>query len=196
VKIGEPGLGFGPLLHAIRQHYTANDLIAPQDLEARVEEFTCQRVPERCKYSDGTPPALSAHEISFAQVKQGASTLYNWYFKQGGKRASQQLANSRALTCSQCNFNKPVSGCAGCAKGRLMEIVNKIAQGGSTPSDSKLGGCTVCGCSLQAKVWIPIESIQPYITAPQWENFTKATNNNGNPLKCWVLEEKLNQSKK
>jgi hypothetical protein len=174
------GGGKSNLLDDVRRYYTANDLLPPTDLSDKIDHFTCQRVPQWCRFEDGSTPLTSATaSISFGQAKQGTATLLNWLIKHGRKKVSASEATARASTCVNCPYMVSILGCKSCHAGMLNEVINKVVSGGSTVHDAALQGCAVCGCALKAKIWLPFEAIEPYITESQWNKFAD------NP-RCWM----------
>ena len=81
--------------------------------------------------------------------------------------ASLQEAQARAAICRGCPFNKPASLCSCSAVYRAIEA--------AIPRDRIVAGvsvCMACGCSLQAKVNLPLSVVQasnsPESTFPSW----------------------------
>jgi len=178
------GGGIETLLTAVQKHYTDNDTMAPIDLPMLIEHATCLRTPTWCHYDDGSQPLLpSSSALSFSQAKQGAATLLKWIMSYGAKRVTQVEAITRATACMTCPFRASIVGCKSCHGNTIRDIVAKVTAGGVTPYDEELGACMVCGCTLQAKIWLPFGALEPYITESQWAHFAKAP-------KCWMITEK------
>lgn len=109
------------------------------------------------------------------QTAAGASALAGW-IGEGAHPVAQELAETRADTCSKCPQNV-----------RRKKVENKLAEGiriGEearsglrlrTSHDHELRVCESCGCYLPLKVWVPLQ------------NQTKADF----PGNCWVVKEKL-----
>lgn len=76
------------------------------------------------------------------------------HFANGGTLVPKEEAERRAAVCRNCPLNKPSKLCSCHAAYKTIEFF--------VPSDRKPAGisvCMACGCSLQAKVNVPIEVI-------------------------------------
>jgi hypothetical protein len=85
----------------------------------------------------------------------------------GGQLVEKSEAEARAVKCRGCPFNKPAQLCSCSAVYTLVEAL--------IPKDRKYPGisvCMACGCSLQAKVNLPLEvigkSLPPDLVLPPW----------------------------
>lgn len=85
----------------------------------------------------------------------------------GGQLVERAEAARRAATCRGCPFNQPSKACACTAAYAMVEAL--------VPGDRREAGislCTVCGCSLQAKVNLPMAavaaSLPDGIVLPKW----------------------------
>jgi len=63
---------------------------------------------------------------------------------------SQAEADRRASVCKGCRHNAIVD-CAGCQG--IHMLAHPFTAGRELREQSFLGGCTVCGCWLRAKIW-------------------------------------------
>jgi hypothetical protein len=99
----------------------------------------------------------------------------------GGPLVSPAEANRRAAICSNCPMNvkfaKPCTGI--CAE--LKDLVSSIINNQGTPHDANLNSCQICGCFLQAAVWLPNEITVPPLSAEQRQKFQEAKT----ALGCW-----------
>ena len=86
---------------------------------------------------------------------------------------SEEEALRRAAICSDCPLAGPISGCGTCKQ--LVKSILKIPRGNLVPKDK--AGCTVCGCYVDAKVWIKREHLDSEIEKYTW------------PDHCWVKLE-------
>lgn len=79
----------------------------------------------------------------------------------------KEEADRRAKICAGCPFNKPATLCS-CSK--AYSVIEALIP--SDRKNSSVSVCMVCGCSLQAKINLPMEIIQkvlpPGIVLPDW----------------------------
>jgi hypothetical protein len=59
----------------------------------------------------------------------------------------------------------------------LKEAVNVVVGGAATAYDSQLQSCKVCGCSLKAKIHLPLDILRDNLTDAQM---------NALPQACWL----------
>lgn len=124
----------------------------------------------------------------FQTAKSFAQFLTNWTLK-GGHMVDQNVANIRAAICAGCHNN--VKGldaatggaCRSCrGKNKAIDaIFGALLKGRTTPSDSKVKNCALCGCHIHAMVHFPNDYL-----------LTKS-DANAYPQFCWkkaVLEDK------
>lgn len=117
------------------------------------------------------------------KVSAGIGVLLEW-LGDGAEPVATGLAETRAKTCSECEFNKP---------GGLLSFFTEKASEGIrkqleirkdmllvTQSDDKLNVCSICYCPLQLKVHVPIAHI---------ERHTPETVKKQLPTHCWMLKE-------
>lgn len=143
----------------VKAHRKANNLPMGNFWEAEVENQLCEQLPPGfCKQD--AHPAMRRNvfsRIGLEQVMAGTTTVANWVAS-GLHTVSQELADSRADTCSRCYYNVQIGGlCGGCQ--HLANLAAKFTQGRKTSSDYFLKACAVCHCSLQVKCWTPVDSI-------------------------------------
>lgn len=164
---------FGELVGEVRKHRRGNNLPVGLLFEKEIEDQLCQRLPAGfCKHEDGRKSAMVTLLRGFAEFLTGTSTLIDWTVREGRRKVALEEANARAHTCSSCHFNRIPSGCSSCNSAVVMELVNRYVGGDKTNADELLRGCDKCGCSLKAKVWIPLEILHrhspPEIEFPEW----------------------------
>lgn len=158
------------------KHRRANGLGSPADYRDTIEDWLCNQLPSGFCYQVDKNDPKNLGGLSFEQVKQGTATLVEWFFK-GGKKVDKSEAESRTKVCSGCKYNQEPQGCSGCAKSSVHELIDKVVGGESHAGDSTLKGCVVCGCSLRAKVWIPLDIIKNHTTPERNDLF---------PEWCWA----------
>lgn len=169
------------LISAVKKHRTANNLPVGTEFKAEVENQLCENCPpETCAQNETTKTTTQAGPISFKAALETASLLTNWFIRYGRKHVDVGLAEKRASICVQCPRNQPIQGCTTCNLGAVREAVVKIVGGRKTKHDSLLNACAICGCSLRAKIHLPIELLKEYLTPEKLAQF---------PQWCWVKEE-------
>lgn len=117
---------------------------------------------------------------TFKTVQSFVQSLWNWFIISKGAFVDQNTANIRASICAGCHNNQPShevrKGCCGKASNlAVMAIRAGIIKNRKTESDARLLTCSLCGCDLKIKVWIPIKGL----------NYTKE-DVNAWPSFCWV----------
>lgn len=78
---------------------------------------------------------------------------------------SQEVATERALICSRCPFNIPITGCFGCSG--LSDVIEGMTGGITTPYDDMLASCGICHCSNKAQVRIEGVVLKEGVTQEQ-----------------------------
>jgi hypothetical protein len=133
------------------------------------------------------PPKPSPQRFNLGQavaaVSGGVRTLADW-LGGGGVPVSQELADKRALTCSDCPQN---------GKGDWLSTFTIPAQNLirrqlqerkdlklTTPYDDKIQMCEACACPLHLKVHVPIVYVNQRIPPAIREKLDK---------RCWILHE-------
>lgn len=174
------GSNWPQLQEQLLAHYRASGYSPPEDLYGAVEEFICSNNPDYC---DGDAPALklALHQLShsFTNVLTGTRTLASWVAK-GRPYVSQQQAEDRAAVCVGCPFNTPAESCSSCNKGVLKDAVMLVIGKKSTSRDAQLASCRICGCSIPAKLWLPLDSITDHMPLDRQAAL---------PDHCWVKTE-------
>ena len=165
------------LISALRKHYTANELPIPADLQQQIIDQMCPDLPAGwCEFA-GHPTAesLLSRYLTFKDVLAGTKTLLSWQL-QGRPRVSKQEAEGRAAVCVRCQYNVQPGGCPSC-NSPLHQVVNAFVGGSKTNQDDNLRACKICGCSLKAKVWFPVDLIRENMPEGQQDLF---------PQWCWL----------
>lgn len=180
VRRGSGHLAMGDLLGELRAHYKANRADAPPDLQALVEDQMCRNLPGGWCSEHGIPVHGAQGEgwaMDFTRVKQGTETLLRWVIS-GGGYCDQPEAERRAAICAKCPQNTAIIGCSSCSMPSLNAVIESVRLGRHTSQDAVLQGCTVCGCSLRAKVWLPMGVLRSSTPGEQLSRF---------PSHCWML---------
>jgi len=147
-----------------------------------IQDQICAKHPETCldKMSPPPPTTFLENVRSFAQAGKN-------FVLAGGALVSQNDANIRADVCFKCHNNVPSGearqapgGCGHCGKMVQMGIDavrNIVLAGRTTPRDSVLLACRLCGCDLKLKVWFPVKYFDP-----------KCEKANDWPTFCWMKQ--------
>lgn len=155
------GSTFRHLASRVEIFKTANGLDLSDGWRERLEADICVQLnldSNWCNHRE--PPADGAtSKVGFHQVVVFLKVLKDWIFEStaGGEPqwVSQEEADARALTCSQCPNNiAAIGGCAACAD-LLSKAVAIIGQR-KTKYDNSLRACGVCGCDLKAIAHVPL----------------------------------------
>jgi hypothetical protein len=137
-----------------------------QDIE---RQLCLQLDTDRCKAEPGEdyrPVDDLTQRLTTAMVVSLNKALVA-FVAGGAKFVELAEANERAAACRGCPFNKPASACSCHAAYRLIEA--------AIPKERRQPGisvCMACGCSLQAKVNLPLDvvaaALDPNIHLPEW----------------------------
>lgn len=129
---------------------------------------------------------LRAAAVASRQLIAGAKTLIE-FMASGQAPVSPELAEHRAIVCTQCPknekggyeawFTKPASELI---RRQLTEAQQRKL---TTPRDEQLNICTACLCPLRLKVWIPITWIVKNFNPQQMEALKQGRD-------CWILNER------
>lgn len=183
VTIG-PETNISDLLMNVRQHYRANDLLPPPDLEDRLEHDNCLRAPaKRCRpehpsKAEGGWIARLTQDIG--TILSGTLTIGQWLWQYGGESVSPEEAVRRAEICIRCPYNKPPQGCKPCNSAKIENTIRKVIGHRSTEHDNDLKSCAICGCHLRAKIWIPLEVMKKKSQPSRLKQY---------PQWCWLHQD-------
>ena len=169
------------LKRAVRKHRLANNLPIPLGLDATIEQQLCEIVPPEYCQGDSQYTLAPAHAPTLAEAIQGTKVIFDWWLH-GKQRIPAAEAERRAITCMRCHFNMPAAGCTNCSLAKLREVTTELVASYAIPHDPILYVCTLCGCSLQAKVRMPLDLLQRHVSdsqnarLPSWCWLKKAQN--------------------
>lgn len=191
-RIGNPGLGLSSNLDDVREEldaYTVKRLKQDAAWCLRIQtEDDPKKKESSLTHGSSHPPAaqgsvaLLAAQVSHAGV--AARTLSDW-LGAGGVPVDKALAHARAETCLACPLRSTNDGWfAKLAEGMVEAIFTqenaRITSGHVLDMDKALGFCSVCGCYLSLKVWVPIRHIADYTLSEDFSRFHS---------KCWIPKE-------
>jgi len=169
---------FNDLRDQVHKRCSSNGITPPSDEE--LEDQICQGLPAGfCTDEDGRPTRKSGtFAVMSATFKQGTKTLYSWW-KNGMRRVDKDEIVRRSYICNECPENRAIEQCSACAMKGVRAIVNEIVANTKLPTDSLLKACSICQCSLEAKVRLPLDDLLPHIPAEQFARL---------PGKCWIRD--------
>src|SRR5512139_3647701 len=153
---------FNDLINEVNKRCSANGITPPDPLD--VEDQICQNLPGGyCNDTHGFPTKRSGTFAVLASTfRQGTATLIQWW-RNGRRRVSADEITRRSYICNACPENRPIEGCSACAMRGVHALVNEIVAGTELPTDSLLQACSICQCSLKAKVRMPVDDLLPHI---------------------------------
>jgi hypothetical protein len=144
------------------------------NVREEVEEFTCSQYPHLCERRvDGSPVERKfTRKDVLAFVESVRGTI------ESGGVVQQEEAERRANICQQCPYNRRVAGCEGC--NGISGLIFKVIGARRVKAQGSLKNCSICGCSLKPKVWVPKEVL---------EKTSEIQENSGDfPSWCWVRQ--------
>lgn len=170
------------LVQAARENLLANGKPVPANLPEYVGSLICSQLGRAWKGCGEVGPALPG--VSWGSIKEWLHVVSEIF--KGREPVSQEKAEARAAVCSggapgggKCPNNVAMDDCPACRAAAVATFITKTGLGNvSTSHDQCLGGCAVCGCGLQAKVWVPLDLLDHASHDGQWPDW------------CWHITEK------
>jgi len=161
----------------IKSHRESNG-IPLGDIATESEDQLCQSMPPGvCEHvGSGGVQAYGAGTTSFGAILAGTRTLFDWWVR-GREKVTMDEAESRASVCANCPCNQPITGCAACNSEDLRGLITQFVGGEKTTKDDYLHACTVCGCGLKAKIWLPLGLLKGHMSKEVQAAF---------PAWCWM----------
>lgn len=142
----------------VAEHRRSNRLPAG-DPSADIQNFVCAQLPAgsgNCMHElDGEDYALKTH-FTMEDVKRFIQAAISALGSRG--LVEQPEAERRAAVCAACPLNTTVGGCWRC-KG-LADWLFRLIGARNTAHAGRLNQCGVCGCSIKAKIWLPLDVAQ------------------------------------
>lgn len=168
----------GEVTGTIAEYLAANRLPIPVDLEARIENYTCNgQGANVCEEKDARYGWLSGAALKFRSVIAGTEILGAWILA-GKPFVPREQADQRSEVCAGCVHNVDPKDCAVCAWPKLHGLVAKLLGDRRSKRHADLKACASCGCNLQVKVNVPLEHLEASFgygdVLPEW---------------CWVSKE-------
>lgn len=153
---------FSELVAAASKHRASNQLGVPGHFKEQVEDQLCITMPPGTCMQNGVARTTGTRELAFADIVSATKTLGEWVLR-GMKKVDQKEAERRANICLSCPFNQPHSGCTSCTEKEMRELVMSVIGDSTTPVDGQLHTCHICGCTLRAAIWLPLEILQKHM---------------------------------
>lgn len=179
IPVDAPAHNYHDLRDAVVSHYKANNLQPPPDLDRVIQDQECSRLPAGwCKDEYGNFNFDGTDCSSLQALVQGTATLAEWKLK-GSVIVEDTEVMRRSQICAKCPFNGVVANCSVCGMKAVKDIVDKIVGGNALATDTSLQHCTICCCSLQAKVRIPLDILRHHTPEKQMARL---------PDHCWIKE--------
>lgn len=162
------------LIVAVKGFLSSNGRDSMTDEE--IERSVCKQMglkPPYCESTTSTP----VMGVTFETLGRFFTTAKNWILG-GANLVPMEVVNSRAEACATCPRNVRAGGCASCDE-RLGEIIamDGVLPAGRRPDAAdRLHNCAQCGCRLNLKVQLPLDSYKDDTAYyPEW---------------CWVTKER------
>ena len=163
------------LMAKIYEHRRANGNPIGLGLEDEVEDYVCQHQPDECENLD--PKIPRRRNLTLSDVVRGTAVMMSFKFN-GSQLVPREEAERRAQICVDCIWNQTFAKpCSGICQ-ELHDIVSVVTQHQGTQYDSKLHSCGICGCFLQAAVWLRLEDQCLGVSEGMREQFKGVSN-------CW-----------
>jgi len=155
------------LVGRVEKHLKGNGIAISADLNLTMMKVFCEAT--KSEYCAEEDPNQNAKGRLFEQAQRFLRTINN-VVASGASLVSQEEADRRASICAVCPQNQPTDvGCTGCGMKTAIAQMANFALGKSTPLDSQLHWCQVCGCKNSLKIWVDRESMSEKDLADKWE---------------------------
>ena len=178
---------YNDLEKEVLRRYKANSITAPSDLRNQIMTQLCEQLPpDRCTDTDRIRSWGRDLARAFDRVMQGTSTLLDWLVRGNREQVPDEEASRRAAICATCIFNADPEGCSQCNMKALRSLADAIVGGNRQPWDAQLKSCGICGCTLSAKVRLPLDVLRRHLKPEQLTQLPPAYPGFAG---CWLREE-------
>ncbi len=162
----------------IHKHYVDNQYPIPNDWREQAEDQLCRRLSgEWC--DGGTSASFISTRFTFDDFVRGSKVLGSFALDPNAT-VTQQVAESRASTCSRCVANINVPGCSACH--HMANLVTQLKGNKRTSVDHLLKACGVCKCANQAQIWVKAEHLAKGVTPEMMQTYATIP-------ECWKAKE-------
>lgn len=159
---------WGDLARRVASHRVANGIALKPGWESELENDVCEQAGydgRVCQFVENPAPRRG---VRLDDVLNFLRVAARWLPKR--EWVAQEEAERRAAICAKCPLNVKVDGCTTCRN--LVKDVAEFLGSRTTPQDSELEACGVCGCSNKAQVHLPMDALARGVTAdmefPEW----------------------------
>lgn len=154
------------LREKVRKHRQINQFVTGPELDSEIQSQICSSLPAqaRANFCRDCAASSTTRSLALEDVKHFLLVAKEWLGKP--VFVSTIEATRRAEICASCPKNIPIAGCTACRN--LVKWSTELIGQRSTPFDSRLGACEVCGCGNQAQVHLPLAALGKGIT-PEME---------------------------
>lgn len=164
------------LTEMVREHRVWKNL-QPDDYDTvrlEIERQICSGMPQGiCAGEPGekyVPFDDQMRSLSMDSLLEFSMASFR-FIESGGEIVDKAEASRRAAICRGCRFNRP-SPCVVCTP--VFKLMDAFIPSGRV--EAGLSACGICGCSLRAKVLLPLHTIRD---ADQAKHFRF-------PSYCWI----------
>lgn len=157
------------LVNRVREHRQANGFPIGLEFEQEIENYICLNQSTECHPFDERIPRNKKFVIG--DIIRGTSVMLQHWIA-GSPVVPREEAENRAQICLKCPHNSSYSKpCSIGICGELKQVVSRIVDHQGTRYDKDLQACAICGCFLQAAIWVPLEVQCKGVTDEMKEQF-------------------------
>jgi len=159
------------LVERARKQRWANGFATGLEFEKELEQAVCMRYPQECSGWDEEIPR--PRQLSMLDVLNGTRVMLAHKLA-GSPLESPEVAYARAQICADNHCGQNVEFHKRCGSCHDVEnLVTSIIGNATTPFDSKLKSCSICGCVLKAAVWTTLAVQAKGVTDTMREQFKR-----------------------
>jgi hypothetical protein len=172
-------INFDSLMERVKEERRAMSAPIGLGLGDEVEQWVCAKYPDECS---GFNPSLPNRRttLGLSDILNGTKVMLSLW-RSGGVLVDRVEAERRASICVKCPYNVTFSKPCGGLCPELENLVSGIVSHQGTQFDRELRSCGICGCFLQAAIWVPLENQCSGLSGFQKEQFQTIRRE----LPCW-----------
>lgn len=150
--------------------------------EEEIQDWICRNTEADCRPANPAK-AMPGRKARGADVARFLKAMGAWMLN--GGHVSQEEADRRAEICGNCQFRTTIddAGCFGCF-GLMAKVMAIIGNRKARFADEQ-SFCGVCGCSVPAQVFVPLDILGRAHKLEDFPAETGAINSIGEPVPCW-----------
>jgi hypothetical protein len=178
-KLLVEGENYGDLIKKVMAHRAYKGLTrqSREEVEQDVERQICSRLSKNECASEGPDDELRPVDetavLTVGSVTRFTAAAIRWLAK-GAKVVPFEQMKKRQAACLACPLNNPMKACS-CSL--FYKSINAVVP--EARRDPNLFICSACGCSINAKVQMPLDMV---LQADEGRNIQYAVG-------CWVRDE-------